>query len=186
MKTLIVIAALLMPMLCTAQIPTGEWCEKNNYSAWRFYRGDTIVVSCDTVLLINLSTYRLYADAFKTFNTKNADLKRLASLFDQSRILYENRITEQDHEYRKLRTQFEELVKTSQSTFERTADKLNTVDVSLQRIDKNVESAQNNIEEARRLIRQEIRLGNWQRVKWGIGGLVIGAGITAVCVAIVD
>jgi hypothetical protein len=181
----------LIILLITAHVAFGQnvperWCEKNEYSIVRFYRGDSILVNCDTVFLVNTSTYKVYADVFKNFNAKNSDVKRLALLFDQSKALYENRIQQQTVEYQSLKKQFDELVLRSQSVVQQTSENLLTVDKSLLRIDRNVASAQANIEEAKKLIREEIRLGNKQRLKWGIGGLLVGVGVSTILFAIVD
>jgi hypothetical protein len=186
MKTAQVILLLIASANLAAQRAPENWCSKNEYSVMRFYQGDSILVNCDTVFLINTATYKLYADVFKNFNAKNSDVKRLVTLFDQSKALYENRIQQQGLEYQALKKEFDGLMSKSQTVVQQTTDKLSAVDNSLVRIDRNVASAQANIEEAKNLIRQEIRLGNKQRLKWGLGGLVVGVGITTILFAIVD
>ena len=186
MKTLIGISFIIIAHALQGQQMPGNWCDRNDYSVLRFYRGDSILVNCDTVFLVNTSTYKLYADVYKNFNAKNSDIRRLASLFDNSRLLYENRIDQQALEYQALKKEFDELMTRSQDVVLQTSNKLLSVDNSLMRIDRNVSNAQANIEEAKKLIRQEIRLGNKQRLKWGIGGLVIGVGLASVVFAIVN
>lgn len=185
MKTLFAILLLVTGLHALGQ-QSQHWCLQKDYSVLRFYKGDTILVACDTVFLVNTATYGLYAGVFRNFNAKNSDVKKLAILFDQSKELYENRIHQQTLEYESLKKQFDDLVGQSQAVAHQTSDKLLAVDNTLTRIDRNIANAQTNIEEAKKLIREEIRLGNRQRLKWGIGGVAFGVAITAVAFAIVN
>jgi hypothetical protein len=185
MKALFLTLFVLTGLTAFAQ-QSQNWCVQKDYSVLRFYKGDTIRVACDTAFLVNTATYRLYADVFRNFNANNSDVRRLAVLFDQSKELYENRIHQQTLEYEALKKQFDQLVQQSQTIVHQTSDKLITVDNTLNRIDRNIANAQTNIEEAKKLIREEMRLGNKQRLKWGIGGLAVGVATTAVVFAIVN
>ena len=186
MKILFVTLILLASLNAMSQRSPQNWCMQKDYSVLRFYKGDTVLITCDTVFLVNTSTYRLYADVFRNFNSKNSDVRKLAALFDQSKELYENRIHQQTAEYEALKKQFDDLVHQSQALVHQTSDKLIAVDNTLNRIDRNISNAQTNIDEAKKLIREEMRLGNKQRLKWGIGGLGVGVVITAVAFAIVN
>lgn len=157
-----------------AQNISSTWCDGKEYAMMRYYRGDTIRVSCDTAFLINTATYNLYAGVFRNFNSRNTDVKRLTLLFDQSKNLYENRIQQQSLEYQALKKQFDDLVAESKNVVQETGTRLTSVDNSLIRIDKNVVNAQANIEEVKSIIRKEMRLSNARKLKWGAGGLLVG------------
>ena len=180
MKTTLTFFFSVISISLYSQNISSTWCGKNEYAMMRYYRGDTIHVSCDTVFLINNATYDLYADVFKNFNSRNADIKRLTILFDQSKTLYENRIQQQTSEYQALKKQFDDLIIQSQNVVQETGARLSSVDNSLIRIDKNVVNAQTNIEEVKSLVRKEMRLSTTRKLKWGVGGLLVGLVIGSV------
>jgi hypothetical protein len=185
MKTITTFLFMAICITVHAQNISSTWCDGKEYATMRYYRGDTIRVSCDTAFLINTATYNLYADVFRNFNSRNADVKRLTMLFDQSKSLYENRIQQQSMEYQALKKQFDDLVSESKNIVQETGTRLTSVDNSLIRIDKNVVNAQANIEEVKDIIRKEMRLSTARKLKWGVGGLLVGVVIGGVVFGVV-
>jgi hypothetical protein len=183
MKTLFIIAFALFSFSVSAQQFTNDWCVNKEYSAILYYKDDVIKVSCDTVFLINPATYKLYDLVFKNHKAMNSDVKRLTSLYDYTKTLYENRILEQNVEYTKLKAEFDALTTRSQTLVQSTTTQLSDVSGSLTRIDQSILKANQGIEEAKGLIRTEMKNAFKQRLKWGAGGFVVGITAAALIVA---
>jgi hypothetical protein len=183
MKTFIILSLLFFAIAATAQVPSDEWCAKKEYTAIVHYNGDVIKVTCDTVFLINPATYRLYDMVFKNHKAMNNDVKRLTVLYDYTKTLYENRIQEQNAEYTKLKQEFDALATRSQNLVQATTTQLSDVSTSLTRIDQSILKANEGIEEAKGLIRTEMKNAFKQRLKWGVGGFVVGVTAAALIVA---
>jgi hypothetical protein len=186
------ISAILFTLsICFCLIPTQAQVPKNfcvgkEYSVIRFYKNDTIKVECDTVYLVNTATFKLYDNVFNNQRSLNGDVKRLSLFFDQSKSLYENRIKQQTEEYNALKTDFDLLLNKSTQFSAETNRQLASLNTSLHSIDQSVADANKSMDEARQLIRTEMRQSRLQKVKWGLGGFVIGVGIVSVAVLALD
>ncbi|MFZ6010500.1 MAG: hypothetical protein ACOYXT_09145 [Bacteroidota bacterium] len=183
-KIILIVVLMLTAASAAAQSPMDNLCERKQFGVIRFYRNDTIRVTCDTAYVINASTYKLYEQIYNNHRALNTDVRRLAALFDYTKTLYENRIQEQNEEYQALKKQFDDLVGNSQNMIRQTSTQLNDVTTSLTRIDRHVEDAQVKMEEAKKLIKEEMRNSFKQKLKWGVGGLLIGVGCTLAIVAV--
>jgi hypothetical protein len=182
---------LFMLVMCCSHIQAQSQTPKNfcvgkEYAVVRFYKNDTIRVECDTVYLVNASTFRLYDNVFSNQRSLNGDVKRLSLFFDQSKALYENRIKQQAEEYTALKTDFDLLLSKSTQFSMETAKQLSSLNTSLNNIDHSVANANKSMDEARQLIKTEMRQSRLQKVKWGLGGFVVGIAVVSVAVLIFD
>jgi hypothetical protein len=185
------IILLMLAMCCCCHIQAQSQTPKNfcfgkEYAVVRFYKNDTIKVECDTAYLINASTFKLYDNVFSNQRSFNGDMKRLSVFFDQSKSLYENRIRQQAEEYTALKTDFDLLLTKSTQFSMETTKQLSSLNTSLNSIDQSVASANKSMDEARQLIKTEMRQSRFQKVKWGVGGFVVGITVVSVAVLVFD
>jgi NADPH-dependent 7-cyano-7-deazaguanine reductase QueF-like protein len=148
-----------------------NFCVGKEYAVVRFYKNDTIKVECDTVYLVNTSTFKLYDNVFSNQRSLNGDVKRLSLFFDQSKALYENRIKQQAEEYAALKTDFDLLLNKSTQFSTETTKQLSSLNTSLNNINQSVVNANKSMDEARELIKTEMRQSRFQKVKCGVGDL---------------
>src|SRR6185436_17205490 len=80
-------------------------------AANRYYFKDTIVVSCDTVFLLNKVTYSFYKNQLMKINTTDPKLKELVTSQGELITLYEKRILDMGNQYDDLRKTFDENLK---------------------------------------------------------------------------
>lgn len=182
--TIVVAIFLATPLLAQDQLQ--KLCDNKGYVAIMYYSGDAINITCDTVYLINTSAYKLYDQVFRNHKALNADTKRLATLYDYTKTLYENRIREQNEEYNALKIAFDSLAGNSHKLVENTSTKLSEVAGSLTRIDQSIQKANTSIEEVKVLIRSEMKNSYKQKLKWGTGGFIIGITATALIFALAN
>jgi hypothetical protein len=163
----------------TAQV-TSAGCERKGYTAIRFYKNDIVKVSCDTIFMINSETYKLYEELFMNHRSLNRDVQKLTSLYDHAKMLYENRIADQDLEYTQLRNQFNKLTLSSQELLKSNAVQLGKLDNSLSEIDRNILASQMSMNEARELFQKEINRSKRNKFRWGAQGFLIGIAFSAI------
>lgn len=158
MKFLIsILTTVLITVPLLAQDQLQKLCDNKGYAAIIYYRSDTVTITCDTVYLINTSAYKLYDQVFRNHKALNSDVKRLATLYDYTKTLYENRIREQNEEYTALKIAFDSLTGRSHQLVENTSTQLSDVAGSLARIDQSIQKANSGIEDAKALIRTEMK-----------------------------
>ncbi len=187
MKTFIPICFFLITAgTSSAQKIFNTGCGKKEFAVTRFYGGDTIVVHCDTVFMINAATYKLCTNVFRSAKTTSADLKQLTLFYEESRVLYEKRIQEQSVEYGQLKNRFDNLLINSQQVLQTTSANLTKIDASLTSVDRHLAKAEATTKEAKELIRNEVRQSWKQKLRWGAGGLLFGCVLTSAIILSTD
>jgi hypothetical protein len=185
MRILLTLLFLLFAGKAVSQQLLSNLCDKNKYAVAFFYKGDTVVIPCDTLVLVNTSTYRLYDLIFKNKGL-NKNEKLLNSLYDNAKILYETRIAEQQKEIQKLASQNDSLIHASLKLVQSAIPQLGRLDTSLVQAAHSVEKANVKIDEAIGMMQSEVRSSNKRKLKWGAGGFVLGIVTTAIIFAIGD
>lgn len=159
-----------------------DFCATGKFSIKRFYRNDTLTITCDTAYLFNKSTYNLYKRLYQSSGTQDQKVKALLSSYDYMRTLYENRIAEQDEEYTQLRSRFDSLATTSESFIKTASSGLTEVKNSITIANNNIIAAQSNLKQTEANLKQEIIASRGKMFKWALGGFTIGVATTAIVI----
>jgi len=177
--------AFIFAMPCFAQFGKSSFCNSNEFAVIRYYKKDTLTITCDTTYLINASAYKLFDNVYRNYKALNTDARKLSALFDDTKTLYENRIREQDEEYEKLMEKYESVLNESLGISQKVNIQLNTVNTSLQQVDGQIKVSLADINAAQEKIRQEMKMSLRKKLSWGVGGMVVGVAATSVIVALV-
>jgi len=124
-------------------------------------KGDTVVIQCDTVLLLN-----------KKFAGKYNDI---IANYDNYVALLNTRINEQSAEYGKLHLLYDSLLNRSVDYIRRTDKNLVLLKDSVQKSILYISSAQKGLDDIRNDIRKGMKKNNLTRnIVWGTSGLAAG------------
>ena len=133
-----------------------------------FKLGDTILISCDTVYLINKIRYKFYKDIhFAVLQDDNTEYTGLLKA-------YENRLNEHELAYSKLLKNCRNSEKTSLDLIDFTQKSLQNTQRSLDYSQQALEQSVKSLEQANALIKREKWNSRGQKVLVGIGGVGIG------------
>jgi len=147
--------------LCFSQkhIKTFANCQSGKMFSVR--KGDTVVIQCDTVLLLN-----------KKFAGKYNDI---IANYDNYVALLNTRINEQSAEYGKLHLLYDSLLNRSVDYIRRTDKNLVLLKDSVQKSILYISSAQKGLDDIRNDIRKGMKKNNLTRnIVWGTSGLAAG------------
>jgi hypothetical protein len=139
------------------------------FSATKYYMGDNITISCDTLYLLNKLT-------FKRFNAvyKDPKLSELIATQDELIQVYEKRTAEQDEAYRDLKDNFEKVVNNSNLLIQTSKEELSGIKQSLESAQQNIDGAKTDIGEVKDLLKKDLHKANREKIKWVFGGLALG------------
>jgi hypothetical protein len=185
MRVLLILSILFATGKLFSQQTLQSLCEKDKYAVMFFYKGDIVTIPCDTLVVVNTATYRLYDLVFRSNSkTLSKNEKLINSLYDNSKVLYEHRIIEQQKDIERLQNQNDSLIRKSLALVKNTSPQLDRVDASLTEATRSIEKANSNIEEAITMVRSEMRTSNRRKVKWGLGGFGLGVITTALILSL--
>lgn len=149
-------------------------------AANRYYLKDTIVVSCDTVFLLNKVTYSFYRNQLKKINTTDPKLKELVTSQGELIGLYEKRILDMGNQYAELRKTFDENLKKSSMFIENSNGEMTNLKSSLTKAQGNIVAAQDSISTVKSILIKDMARIKKNNLKWGVGGVILGALATLV------
>ena len=160
-NTLLFLAVFSMTLCSYAQQHRKIFDQCKSLKIYSVKKGDTVIVQCDTVLLLN----KKYAGALKNINANSNDLISL---------LY-NRIDEQTNEYNHLRLLYDSLQNHSLNYINRTDGQLKVLKDSVQQSIMYIHSAQKGLEEIKDDIKKGMKKSKVTTgLLWGSCGLAAG------------
>lgn len=152
-------------------------------SNYRLTKGDTIIIQCDSSLLINSRNFSIYQSAYQQYRKGGNSGEILRS--------YESLVQQQDsminngkQDYTNLKLQFDSLYRVSISSLDRTSRDIGIVKDSLSNVSTQLNNTNIIIGDAIHQVNQARKRSFLDKLYWGIGGLGIGVAITAVVAAI--
>jgi len=176
MKTLklIIKAALLLLISthCMAQ-KTIEFNDSSNEKINRFFNGQLLLIKVDTAIVLNKLTY----SKFQSYP------KQVKSLTDQYMSIIQTKDslnTVKEGYYQQLKTKYDSLYTASKSMANQSSNKLNNIDTSLGKSTTDLTTAQEELKKAQDLLAKEQKDRNSKALKFGLGGVVIGAVIALI------
>src|SRR4051794_37168167 len=155
-------------------------CDPGNYSVLRILRGDVFKVECDTIYIVNKSTFNLMFNTYNDFKSQNLLLSQYISLNDSISGVYQAQLDTQKLYFDSLNMSFnrlsestDQLVKKSNANIDSIAGNLRTIESQVKASKENITNATHDIIEAKKLI-------NHNKLKWGAIGFGAGTVITLI------
>ena len=172
MKKLIFISLLLAFSICLkAQRPFGNCLTLTSYLT---LKGDTFVIDCDSVYLLNKKTFSVYQLAFEKWKGRDINIKQAFATYESLVELQSRRIEEQDLEYNRLKMQFDSLAESSIAFIDQTGNKLGELTSVLNQVNTNLNSAITNINDTEKVLKAEKKKRIQNSITWGVGGFTLG------------
>lgn len=133
-----------------------------------FKLGDTIVITCDSVYLVNKIRYKFYRDIHLAIQKDdNTECKSLLQA-------YETRLNEHETAYNKLLLNSKKTEKISLDLIDYTQKSLENTQKTLDFTQQTLEQSMKSLEQANELIRKEKWNSKGQKFLVGVGGVGIG------------
>jgi methyl-accepting chemotaxis protein len=155
-------------------------CDPGNYSVLKLSKGKTFTVECDTIYIVNKSTFNLMFNAYNDFRKQNLLLSQYALVSDSISNMYQTQLDTQRLYFDSLNAYFDtlnvsvnQLVKKSSDNVDSVAANLDSIEMQVKATKENISNAQHNIDEAKKLI-------NRSKLKWGAIGFGAGLVLTLI------
>lgn len=162
-----------------------HFTDKDNIGTHLALMGDTIIMDCDSITLMNEKTYNTYQKLME----KNIDSKKLfdeyKAIQDQRTNDYENQIKLQKEDYNRLHGLMNSLIDSSMNFANATKTDLIQISDSLVTVAKFLQEAKDSIQHAQSNVKAARRKKILENFGWAIGGVATGALITAVVFLVV-
>jgi len=162
MNRIIILSIFLLSAIHTYSqnhIKTFSKCGSGNL--FSIAKGDTLIIDCDTVLILNKKYAGKYNEIFKTYH-ENIELLN-------------TRIKEQDSEYNKLKEVYNALLLESVNYIKNVDSNIKSLDNSVKNSITYLSNAQTDISEIKKDIKKSRHSGiTKSNIIWGTGGLILG------------
>ena len=173
---------LISAISCTTVFSQGS-LKKYNDCARLFskevYKFDTILILCDTALILNNKTYNLYNSVYQNYRKNNSSCKDIIGAYDELVKLQDHRISQLNDDYRALRGQFDSLASQSLIVINNTKTNLTQISDTLSNVTQGLNDTKKLIKDAQDIIaKQQIKFF-LSRLTWGLGGCVFGVGLAS-------
>lgn len=172
-KLILTIIGLTLLLSSSAQVKIITECSSED--VYISVAGDTVVVNCDTVYLMNHERFRNY-ELMRLTLLKNNNL--LFSTISQMKTAYETRIEQQKQEYINMKLLYEECDSQSKGYITKIDNNLKASIISLDKANQKIDSTRDLIKDTQEIIKKDIRKQFGSKLLWGAGGVVIGLGIS--------
>ncbi|NJO69921.1 MAG: hypothetical protein HC830_12155 [Bacteroidetes bacterium] len=137
-------------------------------------RGDSLIIDCDTVYLLNRKTFSIYQNAYDRLKNRDLNTRQVFTTYESMVELQGRRIEQQDLEYNRLKLQFDSLAFTSGSFIDQTGNRLEEVTTILNTVNGNLQAASLQIKETQQMLVNERKNKLQTSIIWGLGGFAIG------------
>ncbi len=143
-------------------------------SSFLIGRGDTVIIQCDSVYLLNRKTFSIYQSAYDKWKGRDVNVRQVFSTYENLVELQERRIGQQDLEYNRLKAQFDSLAFSSTSFIDKTGSRLGELSNDLNKVNTNLNAAITQINEAQKLLAADRKKRIKNSIAFGAGGLTLG------------
>lgn len=164
------------------RLKTFEACAVK--SAFRLTMGDTILIKCDSAVLLNGLTFKMYEKDNEMVSKQNPKSAELLRLYEALVIRQDSTILENQRDYNALRMKFDTLFQSSLSQINQTSQDIGVVKNNLNNVNTTLNNTQVMINDAIDKVNTARRKSFLDKLYWGIGGLGIGVAVTAILVGI--
>lgn len=164
-------------MHSNAQQPAFN-CDSADNAVFRKYKGEIVEVKCDTIYLLNKSTFNSMYSAYNDFRSQNLLLNQYTLQNDSISDLYEAQLDTQKQYFDTLNTYFDNLNKSADQIIKKSTANMESISSNLDAINFQVKEATVDLNNTK----MEIRKAKQQKLKWGAIGF--GAGIVATFITI--
>lgn len=151
-------------------------------SVYSIYRGDTLLIQCDTAFILNKTTFNIYKKFYDKTRQGNTSFKGIMESYENMIHQQDTMLRLKETYYQQLKQQFDSLSGSSLAFMDKTTTSLQGISSSLDKATTSLVATQKLLEDSRKMLEEERRKRNSRALKFGIGGAVIGALVAALIV----
>jgi len=180
----LLLPAVIAPLAAHAQ---GSLKHFNGCATQHNYRlalGDTIVIQCDSSVLMNSQNFHIYETAYRQYRLRNPNADEIISSYEALVTRQDSMIASGQQDYNALKLKFDTLYYTSLAQLDQTSRDVGTVKEHITLMSSSLSRTQILIGDAMDKVNQERKKSFLNRLYWGLGGLGIGVGLTALLAGI--
>jgi hypothetical protein len=175
---------LLSAMAVKAQDQPRIFRDSTGRTAYILERNEVISIQCDTVYLLNKPTFRIYKQAYDKAHAGNTLYTHLINAYRQTIDEQNKLLNIREGYYQQLKLAFDSVTTGSLAVLERSDTRLQTATSALDKATVHLKETQQLLEDARQKLIEENRKRNAKALKFGLGGIAIGALVTGLIVAL--
>lgn len=175
---------LVSAMAVKAQDQPRIFKDSTGRTAYILERNEVISIQCDTVYLLNKPTFRIYKQAYDKAHAGNALYTHLINAYRQTIDEQNKLLNIREGYYQQLKLAFDSVTTGSLAVLERSDTRLQTATSALDKATVHLKETQLLLEDARQKLIEENRKRNAKALKFGLGGIAIGALVTGLIVAL--
>ena len=151
---------------------------------YRLAQGDTIVIQCDSSVLMNSQNFHIYETAYRQYRLRNPNTGEIIKSYEALVTRQDSMIAGGQRDYNALKLKFDTLYYTSLAQLDQTSRDVGAVKENITHMSSSLSQTQILIGDAIDKVNNERKKSFLNRLYWGLGGLGIGVGITALLVGI--
>ncbi|MBW8684518.1 hypothetical protein [Chitinophaga rhizophila] len=152
-------------------------------SIYNIHRGDTLLIQCDTAFILNKTTFHIYKKFYDKTRQGNSSFKGIMDSYESMIHQQDTMLRIKEFYYQQLRQQMDSVTNSSLTFMDKTSVSLQGISASLDKATTSLTETQKLLEESRQMLQEERKKRNARAIKFGIGGVAIGALITALIMA---
>jgi len=153
--------------------------DSSGISLYTIYRGDTLLIQCDTAFILNKATFHIYRNYYDKVRLKSTSFQGIMDSYESMIHQQDTMLRQKEFYYQQLKQQFDSLSGSSLAFMDRTSISLKGISASLDKATTSLVETQKLLEDSRKMLEDERRKRNSRALKFGIGGAVIGALVAA-------
>lgn len=182
-KLLLVICCCLAMQHAYSQGTLKTFKDSSGTSVYSIYRGDTLLIQCDTAFLVNKNTFSIYKKFYDKTRQGNTSFKGIMDSYETMIHQQDTMLRVKEFYYQQLKQQMDSVTNNSLVFMDKTSLSLQGISSSLDKATTSLVETQRLLEDSRKMLEDERKKRNSRAIKFGIGGAVIGALITALIMA---
>lgn len=153
--------------------------DSSGTSIYSIYRGDTLLIYCDTAYILNKTTFSIYKKFYDKTRQGNSSFAGIMASYENMIHQQDTMLRQKEIYYQQLKQQFDSLSGSSLAFMDRTSTSLQGISSSLDKATTSLVETQKLLADSRKMLEEERRKRNSRALKFGIGGAVIGALVAA-------
>jgi ElaB/YqjD/DUF883 family membrane-anchored ribosome-binding protein len=170
---LLFIMALFHVEVANAQ-PPKVIKDSTSFRAVRGFRGETLLIQCDTVYVLNKPSFKIYHDAYERRSVIDSIMSLAGKTYFKLEQIGEEQSKKNEFYYQELLKQFNLLADSSSTFADKNVKKIQNATATLDRASEDIAQAQKLLSETQKLLAQERARRVKRDIGIGIGGVVVG------------
>jgi hypothetical protein len=182
-KLLLAICCCLTVLQSYGQGTLKTFKDSSGTSIYSIYRGDSLLIRCDTAYILNKNTFSVYKTFYEKTRQGNSSFKGIMDSYESMIRQQDTMLRTKEFYYQQLKGQMDSVTNSSLTFMDKTSVSLQGISTSLDKATTSLVATQQLLEDSRKMLEDERKKRNSRAIKFGIGGAVIGALITALITA---